>query len=280
MLDRKIKNKIDQSTTVSFDIFDTIICRGCSKPDYVFNIVARQINIEEEKFHNDRVEAERKARNGKGKREITLYDIYECLPDEYSSLKSKLIELEIHAEENVVYRNRDLIEIYDYCIKEKRVILISDMYLDSNVLKRLLDICGISGFEKIYVSCECGSKKSDGSLFEYVLEKENMKAQNLLHFGDNLKSDYINSIRKGITAHFVKKTVDNEPKENDLSILNAFIERKLTNENPYYKFGFRYLGPAIYGYVSWVQEQLMKRQINKVFFLPGKVNLLKRHLIL
>ena len=72
--------------------------------------------------------------------------------------------------------------------KGKRVILISDMYLSSSVIKELLSSSGfdISNYE-IYVSCEERKTKASGKLWAYLTNK--IKTNTWLHLGDDTIGD-------------------------------------------------------------------------------------------
>ena len=46
--------------------------------------------------------------------------------------------------------------------------------------------------------------------------------------------------------------------------------------NFYYKFGYTILGPAIYGYVSWINRKLCELDLNKIFFFAREGQFIKR----
>ena len=64
------------------------------------------------------------------------------------------------------------------------------MYLPTEVIKQILDKNGFKHIDKIYLSCEVMKTKATGNLYEYVLKEENVEPQNMIHIGDNYKSDY------------------------------------------------------------------------------------------
>ena len=57
-----------------------------------------------------------------------------------------------------------------------------------------------------------------------------------------------------------KNTVDNFIKKS------IMLEREYDNKTGYYKFGYEYFGPFLYGYIQWLQRELRRVGIKKVFF--------------
>ena len=127
---------IEQHKVISFDIFDTLINRVVEHPTDVFSIVSYMYherfsdNMGIPNFKDERICAERNARKNK-KSEITLDDIYNELSLKFSEeiiLKYKQLELE--AEERLCIRNRELFDVYEYCLRQKkRIIIISTSIL-------------------------------------------------------------------------------------------------------------------------------------------------------
>ena len=103
------------------------------------------------------------------------------------------IEREINAELKVCKANKPALDFFNACKESgKRIIIISDMYLDRSAISTLLQNCGynLDGVN-VYVSSEYGLTKRSGNLFKKVLELEGVKVNEVLHIGDNLRSDVI-----------------------------------------------------------------------------------------
>jgi len=99
-------------------------------------------------------------------------------------------------------------ELYRYALsKSKKVIAVSDMYLPSDVLRRMLDNCGYTEISNIYVSCEEKSRKSDGALFRKVEKKEACCRGSFFHIGDNYQSDRLMSRQSGWKSLCVPSTL-------------------------------------------------------------------------
>ena len=109
-----IKDKIKNYKYVSFDIFDTVLKRNVLCPTDVFRLMEKSDSISINNFKNKRVEAEQKARNLLGKKEITLNEIYSFF-DEIDEQKAKeLVTLELLTESEVLTANKEMIEILNF----------------------------------------------------------------------------------------------------------------------------------------------------------------------
>ena len=115
-----------------------------------------------------------------------------------------LIEIEIEYEKNNLRLDKNLYNAAcDFCRNGGSVFIISDMYFHKENIAELLDyFCQQRFYKKIYVSCEFSAAKKTGLLFDIFLQAENIKADQLLHIGDNSISDSIAPRKKGIyTCH-------------------------------------------------------------------------------
>ena len=136
----KIKKEILKYDIISFDIFDTLIKRNCSKPTDIFKIVENRYNNNNNKkidFYNKRRNAESKALINTNKNSVTLDEIYENI-----SLKKEELEelklLEIQTEIDYCVKNDSMYDLYKYCkSNDKKIICTSDMYLSKNVIEKI-----------------------------------------------------------------------------------------------------------------------------------------------
>lgn len=180
---------------ISFDVFDTLIFRSCKTPNNVFRIIEKEINIKN--FSYKRIAAEKLARLDKEHYEVNLDDIY----NKYSELNSNedvnyLKKYEMLAEKKVIIPNYKLLEIYSaLLLQNKKIILMSDMYLSKEYICELLRLCGYKTTENIFISNEYGRSKRSGRLQKYVGHV--FGDVKCIHIGDNLRSDVIKSYFNG-----------------------------------------------------------------------------------
>lgn len=272
----KAKKLVDHSELVSFDIFDTLVNRMCETPADVFSLVAQQHALPAEKFKNDRIVAEKNARANNHDGEIYLQDIYGHLEKWYPNA-FEIMETEIEMECSICYPNEEMVDLFHYACQNKTVILTSDMYLSEAVIEKILKNCSISGYKKLFLSSTLKLTKHNGDLFDHIIECYHIEPEKMLHIGDNIKSDYIVPKTKAIKSfRYVpkKKKLD----EFCVPMLDVFIAKNLRSKDKsfYYSFGKNVLGPAVYGYVSWIKDFLQKQNIKKVFFFAREGEFIKR----
>ena len=204
----------------SFDIFDTVIGRRVQKPVDIFPLMSTRLLADHpevphdvaENFYDLRRKAEGDARHQSSAEDINFDDIYDQLAKICSLSKAQrdfLQSFEFNLElENTRPIHANVKQIHDLLQQGERVIFISDMYLQSKYIKQLLAKASpIFAELPLYVSNECGLLKQTGSLFKYVLEKENIRPEKLIHRGDNPVADLEKPRSLGIGTNFYDRSV-------------------------------------------------------------------------
>lgn len=218
-IDRFYK-QIDKSDIVSFDIFDTLLFRPVSKPIDMFWFLEIDNHIFD--FRRMRVQAELQARKYSGKQngEINIYDIYERFAIMHDCDAKEMAKAELQLEYKLCFRNEFSYKLYEYAkSKNKKIIAVSDMYLPSAFLRKILRKNGFD-IEDIFVSCEAKRNKHNGELQRFVSERFNQAK--ILHIGDNLKCDIIESKTVGWdTIHI--KNVNKLGHQKRAYIDNSFV---------------------------------------------------------
>lgn len=188
-----IKNKqhlfheIYSHDVISFDIFDTLIGRKVLKPQDIFKIVEENLlkNGLSISFAESRKEAEKIAYgNQEAPKLIDIYNILEKLLNLSTDEIKSIYQLEFETELKYIYPRYTMVEALEYAVKKnKKVYLISDMYLSSKQIEIMLSKCGIKKYGNLIISCEKGKTKETGRLYaEYKTTIGNKRA---LHIGDN-----------------------------------------------------------------------------------------------
>ena len=115
---------------------------------------------------------------------------------------NKLMKSEIDCEIRMTFPNDKIIEFYEYAkLQEKTIFLISDMYLTKDVIENMLKKCNIKDYNKLYVSCEYNCNKLTGKLFEKVAAENGIKLNQMVHFGDSIKADYLGAKKVGLHCY-------------------------------------------------------------------------------
>lgn len=295
-LEQKLIDKIKPYEAVSFDIYDTLVKRCVVTPNDIFEVVANKFNkqsmkkISVEDFRNDRALAGKKAKEHlkNGLEETTLADIYEELPDFYKDIRTFLMRIELQQEANCCVANACLKRVYSWCVKEKKKIyIISDMYLPIDTIKVILEKCGYSDYEKLYLSSDVEKRKRSGHLFDYFLKDAGLEASKVIHIGNDIRSDYLQALKKGIYSVKIPTATANhkyrrlcssrKPEYNKIERLIGNLSDSCWNE--YFQYGFEVVGPALYGFTIWLHNTALKKENSKLFFLARDGYLMQKSYI-
>lgn len=307
-----IKEKIlsDSIKVISFDVFDTLILRPFLEPKdemYLLNNVLNKYypNGYGINFCDMRSEAEYYARmKKKEQQEITYDDIYNAIEELYEIKPECLEELKRKEIENeILYcqKRKTAYEIYKFAkYVNKKVIIISDMYLSKATIERMLLKCEYTEIDKYFVSSECMLTKSSGDLYDFVVSDLNVAPENIIHIGDNWTSDWKNSNEHGLVGEFLPRTInrlydsnlgkmffnnlpfpeDNVGGTNFIAIrcMLALVANKFF-DNPWERYdeesifngnislvGYYALGMNLYGITQWLIEETMNKY-DKILFM-------------
>lgn len=138
MYKTKIYELIDKHKIISFDVFDTLICRDVNNYKIVFEVIEKKLIKKYGDlfvgFAEKRIDAERKTRELIN-REVTLDEIYANLNYTNNDIIKKIEE---ETEIGLTSPNPVIIPIYNYCVKNnKTVVVTSDMYLSEDIIRRI-----------------------------------------------------------------------------------------------------------------------------------------------
>uniref|UniRef100_A0A6C0ER61 Uncharacterized protein n=1 Tax=viral metagenome TaxID=1070528 RepID=A0A6C0ER61_9ZZZZ len=210
---------INRKKVSSFDVFDTIIARRCINPVDIFDKIETSYPFVT--FKSLRIQSE--------KNTLTLDNIYRNF-QKLTSLSyeeiEKIKEFEIQTEINnsyLIMSNYNLIKDGD--------ILISDMYLSSEQIMRILVAIGFKKNVTIY-SSSCGKSKYDGTLYKYLKDIYDIE----IHIGDNKHSDIKMALSNKINARLTsihKLTLQEEFFININYKDFALFIREFRHQNPY-----------------------------------------------
>lgn len=289
----------------SFDIFDTLITRKTAVPKGIFalmqNILQHDKNyidfpgILKENFFAIRTDAECFIRENKRNykiNEITILEIYNFIQENNfisEDQKEKLLNLELETEKkNLIPIPENIQKLKELVKQNKRVVLISDMYLSKNFLRTVL--CEIDKvFEDIpiYVSSEVKEQKCNGNLFKFVKEKENVDFKQWKHFGDNQRGDVDIPQKIGIVAEkynyvalmpYEKEIINHYPEDAYISLAvgtakNCRLFNKTSDEK--FNLGLSLGAPCLYPYINWLLEETKSLNLNRLYFVMRDGEVLK-----
>lgn len=247
---------IEKYDVITFDVYDTLIQRNVLKPSDVFLYEYGKTG------KILRILAEMLARKESASGEVTLDDIYRFLP--YDRKR------EVEFEKRIYQANPFYLRIYNRIKDKKKIYAISDMYLDSAVIKDILHRAGFD-IDIVYVSCEYSCSKKNGALFRKFLKKEGLSSKKVLHIGDNRQSDSWGAAKAGIKGICIPKDrnlLAYRKSNRDNYELNAFINHGLNRiSNPAERIGYEVVGPIIYEFCRWIHDRYEHYGFERLFFL-------------
>lgn len=267
-----IEKAIKRANVVSFDIFDTLISRRTYTPEDIFTIIGERFEIKN--FTEKRVQADTIARTKLG-RDINIDDIYDVLKSKYKIKNIEAVkEYEETLEVELCVPRKAVLELFN-SLKEKSIpiILVSDMYLHEETIKKMLSKCGYSGYEHFYLSNKLNARKDTGTIWEIV--KNDYPKKHILHIGDNDLSDVSLPQQYGIRTFHVKsgrKIAEEKnlyPSKNGIgdSIFWGTIINETLFNDPFsdnYQItnledlGFLLYGPLFYSFFHFIETQTKK----------------------
>ncbi|GAA8088551.1 hypothetical protein Neuguinea78_07490 [Helicobacter pylori] len=283
------KSEVLKYDVISFDIFDTLLLRPFIKPTDLFLYIETKYDIKG--FCQARILAEMQSREISKEQDITLDEIYHQIPKEFYSYK----EVEIATEKEMLIPNLEMLELYRFAKENnKRVIVISDMYLPLEVLEDILISKGFDGYTNFYLSSHIMLTKHSKDLFKHVLKQENITHTQMLHIGDNFWADDAMPKSLGI-ATLVRKSVLRQFEEifpkyktfNPTSVAQSFILGSLcvfykNYIQKYEKFDYWFLlgvaqaGIVAVAYCQFIYKEIHKRNIDTLVFVARDGYLLQK----
>lgn len=203
---RDLKREIDCHDVISFDVFDTLLMRRVYEPADVFALMDREIMDRFSfVFSEERKAAEQELRKTC---EPTIYQIYDYFAEKChlsEEEKKYLLSSELEKEKAVLCVREKMKYCLEYCIRQgKKVYLVSDMYFPAEVLEKLLEQNGITGYSELMVSCDYQTSKLE-KLFDIL--KEKAAGKKYLHIGDNKEADYNSPKKHGMDAFLIMPAV-------------------------------------------------------------------------
>ena len=281
---------LSQFDVVSFDIFDTLITRNYIDAKDLFYDMQNQLRDDKyNDFAQIRIKAELECRRQDGfQKEVTLDEIYKFMLNESyidkltSSDINMLTKMELDLEKSNLYANQEMNVLVEELQKNnKKVILISDIYLPKDFIINLLNDLGFHfKNENIYLSSEYKVMKSNKKLFELVLEDLNIQPKKMCHIGDNKISDVDNPKSLSINALHYSNCIANryEKQENHQSIIHSMLRglsRRNRLANPYkdtlhkstiWETTSNVSAPLMVGYTLWCLQKAKELKLDRVYF--------------
>ena len=199
--------------TLSFDVFDTALLRSpCCEAKRFYEVASRFSAANEGIFSAEdafvaRIDAAKAAyrftpqavdytREGR----IDLIAAVACAQLGVPGKQSQKVELELEYEIEKLVPNPLVKAIIDK-FPDLNLIFISDMYLSAQQIQRLL----LPTFNDavVFSSADGNGSKRNGGLYKHTIAKMKIDADEILHFGDSLSSDYRGAKLAGLHGYLL-----------------------------------------------------------------------------
>ncbi len=294
------------ATLVSLDVFDTLVQRPFLSPEaartYLSRLVDQSLGVQE--FSDLRASAEARARHDL-RRDPTLREIYAAMATLAPAAPVEALSaLELATEERLLSpRTGVLMALASLRARGKRLVALSDMYLDAATLRDILPAEVNPLIEDCYVSCETGLRKDDGSVWPRLTERESVAPVNWLHIGDNEHADIqqphwhgmltpVHVLRAAALLDVVPalrplRTTPDAPWPEQLRlglIANHFsaiadVQPATFHGAPVISprtLGYVVIGPMVLDYLIWLSRLASGRGVEALLFLSREGHLLSR----
>lgn len=251
---RRIKSFCIKNGIVVYDIDGNVVATNDSKENISFELD----NLDEIK---DKIK----------KADVVSFDIFDTLiirsclyPNDVFEIAGTYdlelnYEVIFQTEYDMANQRKEIVSLYNFAkLSKKEVYFVTDMYLTSISILKLLQKCGINTeLNKIIVSSEHGTDKSN-DLFGVLINKcgNNKK---IVHLGDCYEADYVAAKKRGLDAiriesrlEILEKSKYSNMLKYDFQLENRLIIAELLKSS----FDLvDLIAPFAYKFITWIQEQ-------------------------
>jgi len=273
---------ISTASAVSFDFFDTLVCTAIANPEDAFDLLGKRFDISD--FRELRRAAQTEAfrrMNVAGRREISLVDIYDCMP-EGTVPTSDLMQAEYDLELALLRPNPDVFALFLNLLSTgKKVVITSDMYLPVEFFADALRPHGLDQVRCFISANENATKRDEGALFDVVQAELGLMPENILHIGDNQLADVVRAREKRMMAYHYQ-CQRTPPVGKNAALLTSVGYGMLCHDaqdipiDSYAELGFVYGGNANFGFLEWIKRQARLDGIDQLLFLSRDGYVLQR----
>ncbi len=204
-------NEIKVFDAISFDIFGTLVMNKAFNKTTFFEYIQSKHDdiLPEYDFVLNRKMAEKDAVQVSGDK-TTLADIYQCLAKRINIsdvLAKNFMEYENQALLELCVQREDVYKMYDAMIyRDKKIVFVDDTYYSSETIQSLLEKCGYNRCDDLWISCEKGKRKDKDELWDDFFQA--YSDVNIVHVGDNPRSDWQTVYDRGGNAYWVMNGYD------------------------------------------------------------------------
>ncbi|MCD9005798.1 polysaccharide biosynthesis protein [Luteimonas sp. XNQY3] len=303
-LQARIEVAAVDAALVSLDVFDTLVQRPFLSPESARAYLSRlaEASLGVEGFIDLRARAEARARHDV-RRDPTLGEIYAAMAALAPAAPVEALSaLELATERRLLSPRTGVLSVLaSLRARGKRLVALSDMYLDEATLRDILPVEVSSLTDECYVSCETGLRKDEGSVWPVLAKRAGIAPATWLHIGDNEHADiqqphwhgmltpvhilraaalldvvpalrplrttpdasWSEQLRLGLIANHFSAIADVEPE--------AFHGAPVLSPRT---LGYVVIGPMVLDYLTWLSRRATDTGVEALLFLSREGHLL------
>lgn len=282
-------SEMSQVSAVSFDIFDTALLRSCLQPNHVFFFLKdrepfKSLSLSSEQIHIRRIRAEQDAREKLFQEtqsiEVNLSEIYRqfChVSDISADLAPQMVAAEQEIEFVLANPNPAVFRLYKQaCEQNKTILFLSDTFFDRNFLYQLLIRSGYEvAPDQIFSSSDHRHGKYSGELIRIACKQSNIAPRQLLHIGDDKKSDGDGAVKanaKSLLHPFTPHRryhirAGSSFHQKIETLVHGIALAKSDGADFWFQLGQQAFGPLFAGFALWLIQQFRRDNIQKAVFM-------------
>jgi FMN phosphatase YigB (HAD superfamily) len=308
----EIERRLDEWDALTLDIFDTVVIRRVHDPDVIKRPVAAFISRlaaargrawapdKALKFRH-RVEQLHRRRAGRVGPDFEarypdfMRDVLSRIlaQDDVEEELQRVTDYELQLEIAMAVPRARFVQLLQEARRRgKRIFLLSDIYLPSSHLRRILEGIGVASLaDDVVSSADALRAKASGAMWQDVRRRYSLDPARWCHIGDNPISDGVRPAEMGIAA-FVLRDGDEKWRKAlprfywHVSQLAHFWKGRLVQQlmlplegenvprDDLYRAGYTFFGPMLCAYIHWLAEQVRERNIGRVYFFSREGQLL------
>lgn len=284
---------------ISFDFFDTLVIRDIEPPDlikrktaeYAYILLLEQgIIVTPSQFQAIRDQLEKKSRKEAHSvygldHEISIFDLFQatleaCGVSDINGVAAQILNFEIETELHCLTLQNGALELLRTLFHQgKKLIVVSDMYLRKEDIRRICNYFGISDFiSHIFVSSDQRLAKYSGKIYDIVLSELGVSSEKLIHIGDNHHSDFFMPSLKKIKSLWLYQPSNLKRRSlrrasHEKNNLFNFSDKSLTTELQ--RVVFHTIAPATVAFAYKVLIDANKLGLKNLFFIAREGVFLK-----
>jgi FMN phosphatase YigB (HAD superfamily) len=261
-------------SVLSLDCFDTLLWRDTNAPTDLFALLGAI--TPDQRIRGEATARKTRLLDHRGSGEVTLREIYAALlPHADAATREALVAHECAVEARHCFAFTPTVALMREAKRRGlKIFVVSDTYLERDQLEALIRAAAGDAvadmIDRIFCSCEHRRAKAEG-LFDIVLRKTAVRADRILHVGDNPRADLAAATRHGLRARhlvqFAAPTVQRLRQEAAAGTLIAgggvafqphrpiLAIGEPQIDDPAEAFGFATLGPVMAGFARWTARE-------------------------